>query len=171
MGVHWNRKGMLGNFPQFQYNNILRKTIPCGEDGTWTIKEFDEITKDYPPGKSNIKISAAQLHHVPNVPTFGYVVEEQKPPLKLDLKRAMELDLLPSPKYNQLKNGFPVMNDLGTREVHPDEVLFDHGFKSRKVAILGDLCGIPTPMARLCRDADVVVHEATLQESDQWVRS
>ena len=170
MGSHKSVRGLFGSLPQFQNNDIVRNVIPCGEDGIWMIKNFDEISKDSKMrNRSNIRISAAELNHVPFVPTFGYAVEDHKPPLKIDPDRAEELGIKPSKKFDELKNGFAVMSDDATREVQPEEVLFDHGFKARKAVILGDLCTVPPPMLRLCRDADVVVHEATLSETDDWV--
>lgn len=168
--AHWKSKGIHGNLPQFRNNNITRKTIERGEDGTWTLREFDEISRDTPVNNPhNIRISAAELHHVPYVQTMGYVIEEEPPAFRVDTERAIALGVKPGRKYNALKNGFPVMNDEGTREVQPEEVLYNNGKKARKIAVLGDLCDVPPPMARLCQNADVVVHEATLLESDHWV--
>lgn len=166
--VNSKRQAMLGNFPHFRHNNVLRKTIHCGEDGTWTIKPFDVVTRDSNP-RENLKISAAEVHHVPGVQTFGFVVEEHEMNLKFDPERAQELDLKPGNKYTELLNGFPVMNDAGTSEVQPEDVLVDNPFRARKFALLGDTCGVPKPMAGLCENADVLVHEATLAEVDRWV--
>lgn len=161
---------MTTSYPHFQHENVVRKTINCGEDGVWKIKEFEPISRDLNPRKLvDLKISAAEVHHVPNVQTFGYVLEEKKPTPKIDPMRAIKLGLKPGRKYNELKLGYPVMNDDGTREVKPEEVLYDNSFRARKIALLGDSCGVPTPMARLCRDADVLVHEATLAEKDRSV--
>ena len=165
----WQRRGMMGEFPQFRHNKVFRRTIKCGNDGVWTIKEFEKVTKETDFRRNDFRISAAEIRHVPNVQTFGFVVEEKTPAPKLDPQRAKDAGVGPSEKYSELKLGFPVMNDEGTREVQPHEVLVDNPYKGRKLALLGDTCGVPPLMARLCRGADVLVHEATLLEEDREV--
>lgn len=166
--THWKQRGMLGNFAQFRHENVIRKTIHCDSDGVWDIMDFDEITRDYDSRRhTNLRVRAAEVYHVPNVQTFGYVVEEQKPLPRINSQRTKELGLLDHKKINELKNGFPAMNDDGTREVQPEEVCYESEKKGRKIAILGDTCGVPAPMARLCKGADILVHEATLDEEDR----
>ena len=167
----WTRKGMMGDFPQFRHPSILRRTIPCGNDGTWTIKSFDTLTpeSDIRKIENDFQITAGEIHHVPDVQTFGFIVEERRPPRKLDIERANAAGVKEGKKFALLKHGFPVMKDDGTGEVQPDEVTFRNPFKGRKLALLGDAYGVPPPMARLCRGADVLVHEATLFEKDESV--
>ena len=156
-------KGAL--FPQFRHPNIIRKTIPCGEDGVWTIKAFDSVMSSKDPRYlEDYEIKASELHHVPNVQTVGYVVKEQEPQKRIDVWKCEKLGLMPSMKFSELKNGVAVQNDDGTREIQPHEVLIDNPHKARKVAVLGDTCGVPFAMAQLCKDADVLIHEATLRE-------
>ncbi|KAL7569896.1 hypothetical protein ACA910_008562 [Epithemia clementina (nom. ined.)] len=84
--------------------------------------------------------------------------------LRIDVNNATALGVAPDPKYNQLESRFMVSKDYGSGDVHPDE-LTEQSFVRRKVVFLGDCNGIPLPMADLCREADVMVHEATLLES------
>jgi ribonuclease BN (tRNA processing enzyme) len=169
--VHWKQRGIMGNFPQFHHDNIVRKAIRCDQHGVWRIKSFHEISRGtrFDTVKNDFAVSAAELYHVPNVPTFGYVIDERPPAPKIDVARAKSLGLEPSGKYMELKNGFPVMNDDGTRQIKPDEVTVEAPFKARRLAILGDNCGCTAPMAKLCENADVVVHEATLREENHAV--
>jgi ribonuclease BN (tRNA processing enzyme) len=169
--VHWKQRGIMGNFPQFHHDNIVRKAIRCDEHGVWRIKSFLEISRGthFHSVKNDFSVSAAELYHVPNVPTFGYVIDERSPTPRIDAIRAKSLGLQPSGKYTELKNGFPVMNDDNTRQIQPDEVTVPAPFKARRLAILGDNCGCTAPMAKLCENADVVVHEATLREENHAV--
>ena len=96
-------------------------------------------------------------------------MEEFSPPQRIDVKLANSLDVAQAHKYQELKNGFSVLRDDGTGEVHPDQVLVGSPFKARKLALMGDTCGIPLPMSQLCKNADVLVHEATLDEKDKPV--
>lgn len=166
--THWKQRGMLGNFAQFRHENVVRKTIHCNDDGVWDIMDYNEITRDYDNRSHvNLRVRAAEIYHVPNVQTFGFVVEHQKPRPRVNVKRCHELGLTCHERVNELKNGFVAMNDDGSREVQPEEVTYEHNHKGRKLAILGDTCGVPAPMARLCKDADMLVHEATLDEEDR----
>ena len=168
--VHWRQRGMLGSFPQFRHENVIRNTIMCNDEGVWTIKEFDEVTRETNTRLwTNFRIQAAEIHHVPNCQTFGFVVEEDAPPERLDVKLAKKLGVGEPHKYRELKNGFTVRTDDGTKEVHPEQVLVGTPFKSRKLAVLGDTCGVPFPMGKLAHNADVLVHEATLMETDRAV--
>jgi ribonuclease Z len=166
--VHWKQRGMMGNFPQFHHDKIVRKAIRCDEHGVWRIQHFRDITRETHLDEvmNDFSVLASELYHVPNVPTFGFVIEERSPVPRLDATLVKSLGLAPSGKYMELKNGFPVMNDDGTREIQPDEVLVPSPFKARKLAILGDNCGCPSSMAKLCENADLVVHEATLREEN-----
>lgn len=170
--------------------SVERRCIPMHPDGTWTIEQPDTVTEeliwnryeliqrkingtyagiiprlpnDYRagPGK-RLRIKASQVLHMPGIPTFGYVVEEMPPPAKIDPNKAVTLGLAPGPKYDLLKNGFSVMDDDGKIIVYPHQVVMDNQtLQARKFVFLGDNYHVPPPMANLCQDADVIVHEAT----------
>jgi ribonuclease Z len=167
----WQHPGASKQFKEFNHRNLQHKTIPMNPDGTWTIEEADEVDTPEEAVRFNsrargVYIQAAELQHVPKLQCFGYVVKETAPPRSLDVNRATELGVQPGGKYKLLKGGFPVMSDDGTREVKPDDVLTGEAPKPRKFALLGDCVAIPQPMTDLCRDADVLVHEATLNAND-----
>lgn len=166
-------KIIYGDFPHlFNYNQnkiLVRKSIERNEDGTWTIQQGtapthnDDLDKygDSNRGKTRqINISAAQVKHLDNVQTFGYVVQEVEPPRNIDAAKAMKLGVAPGRKYRKLKYGFSVMSDDGLRKVKPEQVLTGANRKARKVAIIGDTCGLSAAMEKLCKNADVLVHEA-----------
>ena len=159
---------------------------PKNADGVWVIDEPEPITSDLAktgvgigrqdgfhrlPNDVNLgvgrrlHIKAAELDHLTGVQTFGYTVEEQKPPGTIDVEKAKALGIEPSKKYGLLKCGLSVPTDDGTGEVHPDQVIIK-SFRPRKIAVLSDHRRVPTQMADLCRNADVLVHEATLRKSD-----
>ena len=136
---------------------MIQKGISVNrEDG------FHRLPNDINLGtKRRLHIKAAELDHVGGVQTFGYTVEEQTPPGNIDMEKAKALGIKPSKKYGILKCGLSVPTDDGTGEVHPDQVIVET-FKPRKFAILADHRFVPPPMAELCRNADFLVHEATL---------
>ena len=167
--------------PEVRHVGIKRRTIPRSVDGTWTISKPDlprtpeEVLdrtnaggrggEDH-NGRRTFRIRAAEVHHVPGVQTYGYVVEEPPSLRKIDAKRATELGVSPGKKYQLLKHGFPVRTDDGSGAVMPDDVLLGGDERSssswRKFAILGDHHRKTEAMTRLCEGADVLIHEATL---------
>lgn len=161
-------------YPELARLNITRKSIQQGDDGVWTIQSGDKMKEDDVQGRNahlRISIKAAEVQHVPNVQTLGYVLEETHPPAKIDVEKAKLLGIAPGPKYRALKNGFKVMSDDGEREVLAIDVIVEGGGekKARKLAVLGDASRVPEPMRRLCRDADLLIYEATLEEGSEHV--
>ena len=146
---------------------------------TWTIDAPEPVTTSTQvignngfqrlPNDTNLgterrlHIKAAELDHLSGVQTFGYVVEEQPPPGTIDKDRAVALGVKPGKKYGLLKCGISVPTDDGTGEVHPSQVL-STVFRPRKFSLVADHRMVPAPMAKLCTNSDVLVHEATLSK-------
>lgn len=175
----WVHPGTIQNYPEFKHRGLFRKSIPQNKDGTWTLERAEEITSPEEAEQSSINsptdrglyVHAAQVSHVPALQCFGYVVQEPfSMPQRVDVERAMAAGVKPGRKYRLLKAGFAVPSDDGLRRVHPKDVIVDGlPIISRKFALLGDCCGVPAPMAELCRDADVLVHEATLLQTGEFL--
>jgi len=125
-----------------------------------------QLANDVNLGKNRrLFIKAAELDRLGGIQTFGYTVEEQTPPRNIDAKKATELGVNPSDKYNLLKMGESVPTDDGTGVVKPEQVLLEE-LRARKLAVLSDHRRVPPPMAGLCRNADLLVHDATLRMED-----
>lgn len=182
------RNVFLSRYPEFDNFRVQHRYIERGEDGTWTIDSPEEVTReslekgadrstkgdsfnrlpnDVNSGKRRrFHIKAAELDHLHGVQTFGFTVEEQKIPMNIDPEKATALGVQPGRKYSYLKCGLSVPTDDGTGEVHPHQVITGEVLRPRKFALLGDHRRIPELMAGLCANADVLVHEATLMETD-----
>jgi ribonuclease Z len=167
----WNHPGALRTFPEFGHRGLQRRSIPMNPDGTWTIEEAVEVTSPKDAVELNSRptgtyIQAAEVHHVPKLQCFGYVVQEPMQPRNIDAEKCSNLGVKPGKKYKLLKSGYNVQSDDGLREVLADDVTVSDPPKPRKFALIGDCCGIPRPMVDLCHNADVLVHEATLSGGD-----
>eukprot|EP00584_Thalassiosira_punctigera_P014017 CAMPEP_0172558758 /NCGR_PEP_ID=MMETSP1067-20121228/80783_1 /TAXON_ID=265564 ORGANISM="Thalassiosira punctigera, Strain Tpunct2005C2" /NCGR_SAMPLE_ID=MMETSP1067 /ASSEMBLY_ACC=CAM_ASM_000444 /LENGTH=404 /DNA_ID=CAMNT_0013348191 /DNA_START=580 /DNA_END=1794 /DNA_ORIENTATION=+ len=181
-----HRNVFLSHYPEVGIPMISRKYLQQNKDNVWIIDEPKPITAESAesgaafthadgfhrlPNDVNLgmgrrlHIKAAELDHLRGVQTFGYTVEEQPPPGNIDVEKAKAMGIQPSKKYGLLKCGISVATDDGTGEVHPDEVLIE-SFRPRKFAFLADHRRIPTQMVQLCRNADMLVHEATLSKED-----
>ena len=173
----WQHPGTTRTYTEFRHRGLERKSIPQNEDGTWTISKPLEIDSEEDVLKSRSSdpegeyISAAEVHHVPKLQCFGYVVREpMTQPWRIDKDKAIAAGVRPGKKFKLLKSGFPVMSDDGSREVQPSEVLVGERTPARSLAILGDCYNVPGPMRELCEKVDVLVHEATFLEADHGAK-
>jgi len=180
------RNVFLSHYPEIEVPAITRKYLAQNNENVWVIDAPEEISiKSIEKGAAadstgdgfhrlpndinlgvnrRLHIKASQLDHLGGVQTFGYTVEEQQPPGNIDVVKATALGVKPSKKYGLLKCGLSVESDDGENMVHPKQVL-NNIFRPRKVAILADHRMVPKPMAILCKDADLVVHECTLSKT------
>jgi ribonuclease Z len=169
------RNPFEASYPEFDYGFLKRKAIDC-QDGVWSIEDFPPISRQEILDKSNdrfrtgqrrIRIKAAEVDHLPGIATFGFVIEEEEAARNIDADRAKELGVLhKGKKYHLLKHGFSVLTEDGSREVRPEEVYKARSKRARKVAIVGDNRGWTPQMIDLAKNADVLIHEATLTEED-----
>lgn len=111
-----------------------------------------------------LELRAFRLFH--RVPSFGFVLHERPRPGKLNVQKLKDLGVPPGPLYGRLKSGAAVVLESGVR-VSPCDVL-EAPIPGRKICILGDCSGpLGDTAERLCAGADVLVHEATLGDSQQ----
>ncbi|XP_062898111.1 zinc phosphodiesterase ELAC protein 1 [Mobula hypostoma] len=107
-------------------------------------------------------VKAFRLFH--RIPSFGFVIKEKERPGKLQTQKLKDMGIQPGPLYGKLKNGQPITLNSGVT-VYPMDVL-ETPIPGRKICILGD-CSRPVgeKAKELCADADVLVHEATLNDN------
>ncbi|KAI1900219.1 hypothetical protein AGOR_G00047750 [Albula goreensis] len=125
------------------------RTIPLDVEGDcYTLLEDERFV-----------VRAFRLFH--RLPSFGYSVQERERPGRLNTQLLQDLGVKPGPVYGRLKNGESVTLENG-QVVTPLEVL-EEAIPGRKVCILGDCSALvgEGPL-RVCRGADILVHEATL---------
>ena len=107
----------------------------------------------------NMRIEATELSH--RVPCYGYSFSEARPDPRLDIDR-LEHDGVPrGPLWGQLARGFDIE--------HEGRVLRSHDYLSfsrspRRIVVGGDN-DRPDLLAETCRDAQLLVHEATYTEA------
>ncbi|KAM3938079.1 zinc phosphodiesterase ELAC protein 1 [Leptodactylus fuscus] len=120
-------------------------------DGTYCLLENEQFT-----------VQAFKLYH--RIPSFGFVITEKDRPGKLNVNKLRELGIPPGPLYGKLKLGSAVTLENG-QTISPCDVVGDP-MPGRKVCILGDCSGVTaTGAVRLCQDADLLIHEATLDDT------
>lgn len=170
----WLHPGSIKDYSEFRHRGLLRRSVPQNKDGTWCIEEPIEIrtpedASRYHSQPSGLYVRAAQVLHLTKLQCFGYAVQEPwTQPQAIDVEKAKAAGVQPGGKYKLLKAGFDVPSDDGLRTVQPEDVwnTDELPYKARKLAILGDCAAVPRPMMELCRNADILVHEATFMQSD-----
>ncbi|XP_042311778.1 zinc phosphodiesterase ELAC protein 1 [Sceloporus undulatus] len=107
-------------------------------------------------------MKAFRLFH--RIPSFGFLVEEKPRAGRLNVQKLKELGVRPGPIYGKLKEGVTVVLENGAT-ISPSDVVAEP-LPGRKVCILGDCCGMVGEGAvSLCYEADILVHEATLDDT------
>ncbi|XP_033891827.2 zinc phosphodiesterase ELAC protein 1-like [Acipenser ruthenus] len=111
-----------------------------------------------------VVVKAFRLYH--RIPSFGFVVQEGERPGKLNVQKLKELGIKAGPVYGKLKTGQSVVLENGVT-VFPSDVL-EEPIPGRKICILGDCCSLVGDAGQqLCHGADVLVHEATLDDTQK----
>ena len=157
-----NKLGSLSCFDSF---------TGSGYDHHSVSSEADELHPNEGPGKSirkssdgvwdvcrdgSLSVTAAPLKH--RVTCFGYVIQEDAFPGKLDPALLKERGIPPGPLYAKIKNGESIIAPDGS-QICPGDVVGPPR-PGRKIVILGDTCD-SIQIAASAMNADVLVHEAT----------
>jgi len=129
-------------------NETPGRTICENVSGLWQVCQ-----------EGNLTVFAAPLKH--RVTCFGYVIQEQQLPGKLDPTLLKQKGVPPGPLYSKIKNGETINAPDGSL-IMPSDVL-GPSRPGRKAVILGDTCD-SSRIVEIASDADVVVHEATLED-------
>ncbi|WP_437887175.1 ribonuclease Z [Phytobacter sp. V91] len=130
--------------------------------GSWTDYPLvvEEIQAGVVMDDGLRKVTAYALNHP--VECFGYRIEEYDKPGALNAKALISMGVPSGPLFQKLKNGETVtLNDgrvlNGKDFLAPAEA-------GKKLAIFGDTAPCPSAL-ELARDVDLMVHEATLEQS------
>lgn len=123
--------------------------IEADSDNVWTLLSNDKIS-----------VKAVYLKH--RIPSFGFCIQEAASPGKLDLSKLSLQGVKPGPWCKEVKEGRIVTLPDG-RTIDPADVVGPPK-PGRKVIIMGDTCN-SSEIYTVGMDADVLVHEATLQNS------
>ncbi|XP_021342702.1 zinc phosphodiesterase ELAC protein 1-like isoform X1 [Mizuhopecten yessoensis] len=146
----WNKRWKV------DHSSSSSKCHPNEIDGHTIKPDLNSVWHIFSDGK--MEVSAIWLKH--RIPSFGFIIQEKPLPGKLDPQKLKARGLKSGPEYGKLKQGFSVT--LPSGEIIKPEEAMGPPRPGRKVIIMGDSCD-SSELYKLGHDADVLVHEATLE--------
>ncbi|XP_006837560.1 PREDICTED: zinc phosphodiesterase ELAC protein 1 [Chrysochloris asiatica] len=147
---------------QQEFTYVKRADSPPEEGQGRTIVLDSEESSYLLVDDEQFVVKAFRLFH--QIPSFGFSVMEKKRPGKLNAQKLKDLGVPPGPAYGKLKSGISVVLENGVT-IAPQDVL-QKPITGRKICILGDCSGVVGDGgAKLCSEADLLIHEATLDDT------
>ncbi len=121
--------------------------------------EIVEYEDGYVENDDGYQIEVSLLEHV--IPSFGIRVTEPSQPGRLLVEKLKEFDVPPGPVYKKLKDGKTVTLEDG-RSLNGADFLGEEQL-GRVITVCGDTRP-SEKTAKLARNADLLIHEATFAE-------
>jgi len=168
--------GVPGLVQSMNLNDRERPLDIYGPEGTeelmsWLIRAgyfapgYEIFSHDISPGDmielDGFSVTAAEADH--SVPSLAYSIEEKQRPGKFNAARACELGVPEGPLFSKLQHGETV--EVDGVSVTPEQVL-GPSRKGRKVVYSGDTRPCRA-VVDLARDADLLIHDATLLSDEE----
>ena len=181
--THWHADHFLGVFGLVQTLSFMGRTGPLVIYGPPWVRELvamvDQIAGNDPgfaieprelrPG-AVVPFSGYAVHTFPTthgMPGLGYALVEDTRPGRFNREQALELGVPAGPLFGRLQRGeaVRVTRNGSQTEVRPDQVMGEPR-PGRKVVYTGDTRPVPDVMGDLCRDADLLIHDATFDDTE-----
>ncbi len=181
--THWHADHFLGIFGLVQTMSFNGRTEPLTIYGPEWVHEFVGILKSV--ARFNLKfplepvelangswvrfdgytITAFAVSH--GLPSLGYILEEDPRPGRFNREQAVALGVPPGPLFGRLQRGETIRigNGDDSREIQPGQVMGE-GRPGRKIVYTGDTRAIHTRILDIAKDADLLIHDATYDESE-----
>ena len=181
--THWHADHFLGVFGLVQTMSFNGRTEPLTIYGPEWVHEFVKTLRHV--ARFNLKfpmesveishgswvrfdgytITAFGVNH--GMPALGYVLEEDSRPGRFDREGAIALGVSPGPLFGRLQRGEPVTVGSGSDQkvIHPEQVM-GRSRPGRKIVYTGDTRAISPDVMEIARDADLLIHDATYDESE-----
>ncbi len=181
--THWHADHFLGIFGLVQTMSFNGRTEPLTIYGPDWVHEFVRTLKNV--ARFNLKFPMESVELEPGswvrfdgytvtafaashgLPSLGYVLEEDSRPGRFNREQAIALGVPPGPLFGKIQRGetVTVKNGDTTIEVRPEQVM-GQSRPGRKIVYTGDTRAIHESIADIARDADLLIHDATYDESE-----
>jgi ribonuclease Z len=180
---HWHADHFLGIFGLVQTMSFNGRTEPLTIYGPEWVHEFVKTLRHV--ARFNLKfpmesveiaqgswvrfdgytVTAFDAKH--GQPALGFILEEDPRPGRFDREQAIALGVPPGPLFGRLQRGETVTVRKGDAnvEVKPEQVLGSPR-PGRKIVYTGDTRAVHHTIMDIARDADLLIHDATYDESE-----
>jgi ribonuclease Z len=181
--THWHADHFLGIFGLAQTLSFNGRTEPLpiygpewADEFLTTLRHISRFNLRFPvkaielaPGDS-VRFNGYAVHAFATrhgVPSLGYILVEDPRPGRFNRERAIELGIPPGPLFGRLQRGetVTIIRDGAPVTVRSGEVM-GNPRPGRKVVYTGDTRPLPGGMPGPVCDADLLIHDATYDESE-----
>ena len=181
--THWHADHFLGIFGLVQTMSFNGRTEPLAIYGPEWVHEFVRILRSIARFNLKFPLESVELEHGSwvrfdgytvtafavshGLPSLGYVLEEDPRPGRFNREQAIALGIPPGPLFGRLQRGETVTLQSGPEktEVRPEQVM-GAPRPGRKIVYTGDTRAVHSRIRDLARDADLLIHDATYDESE-----
>jgi len=181
--THWHADHFLGIFGLVQTMSFNGRTEPLKIYGPEWVHEFVGILKTVARFNLKFSLEGVELSHGSwvrfdgytitafavshGMPSLGYILEEDPRPGRFNREQAIALGVPAGPLFGRLQRGETIRVGTGDdiREVRPDQVM-GQPRPGRKIVYTGDTRAIHSRIAGIASDADLLIHDATYDESE-----
>jgi ribonuclease Z len=181
--THWHADHFLGIFGLVQTMSFNGRTEPLTIYGPEWVHEFVRTLRHV--ARFNLKFPMESVELEPGswvrfdgytvtafaashgLPALGYILEEDSRPGRFNREQAIALGVPPGPLFGRLQRGESVTVKSGDAgiEVRPEQVM-GGARPGRKIVYTGDTRTIHHAITDIARDADLLIHDATYDESE-----
>ncbi len=181
--THWHADHFLGVFGLVQTMSFNGRTEPLTIYGPEWVHEFVRTLRHV--ARFNLKfpiesveltdrswvrfdgytVTAFAVRH--GIPALGFILEEDPRPGRFNREQAIALGVPPGPLFGRLQRGetVTVKNGETSMEIRP-EMVMGHSRPGRKIVYTGDTRAIHHTIGEIARDADLLIHDATYEETE-----
>ena len=181
--THWHADHFLGIFGLVQTMSFNGRTEPLTIYGPEWVHEFVKTLRHVARFNLKFPIESGELHDGSwvrfegytvtafaarhGLPSLGYILEEDPRPGRFNREQAVALGVPPGPLFGRLQRGETVNIAVGDCqvEVRPDQVM-GAPRPGRKIVYTGDTRSIHTSIMDIARNADLLIHDATYDDSE-----
>ncbi len=182
--THWHADHFLGIFGLVQTMSFNGRTEPLTIYGPEWVHEFVKTLRHVARFNLKFPIESGELHDGSwvrfegytvtafaarhGLPSLGYILEEDPRPGRFNREQAVALGVPPGPLFGRLQRGESVRISGGGGcevEVRPDQVM-GAPRPGRKIVYTGDTRSIHTSIMDIARNADLLIHDATYDDSE-----
>lgn len=181
--THWHADHFLGILGLVQTLSFNGRTDPLPIYGPeWvtgfltTLRHISRFNLKFPVSATELRdgdwvrfdgytVHAFATNH--GIASLGYVLAEDTRPGRFNREQAIALGVPPGPLFGKIQRGetVSVQKDGTTVSVSPDDVM-GRPRPGRKVVYTGDTRPLPGGMPEIAWDADLLIHDATYDESE-----